>query len=111
MKYHIFFGLVAAELGLLAALHLHAGADAERRASERADRRTLVAALGLTDLALWTEARYTRHPSQADRFAAFQDFPGSIEHFPAGSIIGPPPSLRAPRLGGAPPAVQGERLP
>lgn len=111
MKYPIFFGLVAAELGLLAALHLHASADAERHARERADTGALVAALGLTDLAIWTEARYTRHPSQADRFAAFQDFPGSIEHFPAGSIIGPPAALRTPELGAAPLAIQGDPSP
>jgi hypothetical protein len=51
----------------------------------------LGATLGLTDLAIWTEARYTRHPSQADRFAAFQDLPGAFDHFPAGSIVAPPP--------------------
>jgi hypothetical protein len=50
--------------------------------------------LELTDLALWTEARYTRHPSQADRFAPFQDFPSSLEHFPAGSVVAPPDSWR-----------------
>ena len=46
--------------------------------------------LGLTDFAIWTEARYTRHPSQTDFFSAFQDFPGALEHFPAGAIIAPP---------------------
>jgi len=54
-------------------------------------KRQLVAQLSLTDLALCSEARYTRHPSQADLFSAFQDFPGSFEHFPTGSLI--PPSL------------------
>ncbi len=109
MKYHILFGLLAAELGLFAALHLHAGTDAERRTAELADTRALVAKLGLTDLALWTEARYTRHPSQADRFAAFQDFPAAIEHFPAGSIIAPPAALRMPALGDAPLLIDGDR--
>lgn len=52
----------------------------------------LTASLGLTDLAIWTEARYTRHPSQADRFSAFQDLPGAFDHFPAGSIVTPPPT-------------------
>jgi hypothetical protein len=51
--------------------------------------RRLGAALALTDFALWSEARYTRHPSQADLFTPFQDFPGAPEHFPAGSVIGP----------------------
>jgi hypothetical protein len=52
-------------------------------------KRELVGQLELTDFAIWTEARYTRHPSQADFFSAFQDFPSSFEHFPAGSIIAP----------------------
>lgn len=54
----------------------------------------LVKELELTDLALFTEARYTRHPSQADLFSAFQDHPAALEHFPAGSIVGPPEALR-----------------
>ncbi len=53
-------------------------------------KRGLVSELGLTDFAIWTEARYTRHPSQADFFSAFQEFPGSFEHFPAGAIMAPP---------------------
>ena len=55
------------------------------------DKRELVRALGLTDLALFSEARYTRHPSQADFFAAFQDLPGILEHFPSGSLVTPTP--------------------
>jgi hypothetical protein len=54
----------------------------------------LVHDLELTDLCLFTEARYTRHLSQADRYSAFQDHPFSLEHFPAGSIAGPPASQR-----------------
>jgi hypothetical protein len=54
-------------------------------------KRELVRQLGLTDLAIWSEARYTRHPSQADFFTAFQDYPGAFDHFPAGSIISPRP--------------------
>ncbi len=49
---------------------------------------------GLTDLCLFTEARYTRHPSQADLHTAFQDHPFSLEHFPSGSIITPPAGIR-----------------
>lgn len=51
--------------------------------------RQLAAELTLTDLAIWSEARYTRHPSQADLFTPFQDFPGAPEHFPAGSLVDP----------------------
>jgi hypothetical protein len=54
----------------------------------------VVASLELTDLSLFTEARYTRHPSQADLNSAFQDHPGALEHFPTGSIAGPPVALR-----------------
>lgn len=56
-------------------------------------KQNLVSQLGLTDFAIWTEARYTRHPSQADFFSAFQDFPGAMEHFPAGAVIAPPHQL------------------
>ena len=52
-------------------------------------KRQLVSHLGLTDFSILTEARYTRHPSQADFFSPFQDFPLSLEHFPAGSVIAP----------------------
>lgn len=53
----------------------------------------LVRELGLTDLALFTEARYTRHPTQTDLHSPFQDHPGAIEHFPSGSILPPPSGL------------------
>ncbi len=54
---------------------------------KRAD---MVRELGLTDLALFTEARYTRHISQSDLHSAFQDHPMSFEHFPSGSFYLPP---------------------
>jgi len=50
----------------------------------------LAGALELTDLSLFTEAGYTRHPSQSDLHSAFQDHPMSLEHFPSGSLISPP---------------------
>ena len=56
-------------------------------------KRELVARLQLTDLCLFTEARYTRHPSQADLHSAFMDHPFAFEHFPSGSLISPPPTL------------------
>ena len=58
----------------------------------------LVARLGLSDLALASEARYTRHPALADRHAPFPDHPMALEHFPTGSVLGPPPHLRKPRV-------------
>ncbi len=50
----------------------------------------ITSALKLTDISFSNDARYTRHPSQADIFSAFQDYPGSIEHFPSGSVTPPP---------------------
>ncbi len=42
--------------------------------------------LGLTDLCVATEARYTRHPAVSDPMAPFMDHPGAVEHFPTGSF-------------------------
>jgi hypothetical protein len=69
---------------------------ASRRAGRTATLETnaqLAARLGLTDLCLFTEARYTRHPSQADLHSAFQDHPLGLEHFPSGSLLPPPRNL------------------
>jgi hypothetical protein len=60
-----------------------------RRSTEITAMRVMAAQFGLTDLALFTEARYTRHPSQADLHSAFQDHPLAFEHFPSGSLIPP----------------------
>lgn len=58
-----------------------------------AQQQHLVSELGLSDLALLTEARYTRHPSMADLHTAFQDHPVSLDHFPTGSLVAPPAHL------------------
>jgi len=50
--------------------------------------------LGLTDLCLSTEARYTRHLSQSDWHAAFQTHPLALDHFPSGSVFAPPGTLK-----------------
>ncbi|MDW7774119.1 MAG: hypothetical protein SCH71_14630 [Desulfobulbaceae bacterium] len=52
------------------------------------------AGLGLTDLCVATEARYTRHPAVSDPVAPFMDHPGAFEHFPTGSFWAPPDNLR-----------------
>lgn len=49
--------------------------------------------LGLTDLCLSTEARYTRHPAVSDSVVPFMDHPGALEHFPTGSFWVPPRSV------------------
>lgn len=69
-----------------------------RRTADEAATAALAARLGLTDLAIFTEARYTRHPSQADLHSPFQDHPLALEHFPSGSLISPPPAPDHERL-------------
>ncbi len=52
--------------------------------------RGVTAALGLSDLALSTEARYTRHPVASDRVVMVMDHPGGIDRFPSTSFWAPP---------------------
>ena len=88
-KSDLYLAAVATSLVLLSLTVL----DASRRRTAAAPalerRAALVAGLDLTDLALFTEARYTRHPSQADLHSAFQDHPMALDHFPSGSLVPP----------------------
>jgi hypothetical protein len=100
----------AAFLGLvlfLAALGALVGLDAARRQAGTEARfaanRALAGWFALTDLCLFTDARYTRHPSLADRHSPFQDYPLALEHFPSGSLIPPPEHLAAAPRWDAPP--------
>ena len=93
-KSDAFLLFTAINVLILCLLYAHAlsrkGADIpllERKAA-------MVRNLQLTDLCLFTEARYTRHPSQADLQSPFQDHPLSLEHFPTGSIIRPPQAVK-----------------
>jgi hypothetical protein len=90
-RHRLFLLVTALELAVVVALVAHArGVAAALAATDLPAKRAVAARLGLTDLAIWTEARYTRHPSQTDLFSPFQDFPSSLEHFPAGSVVGVP---------------------
>ena len=84
-------------LGVLVLATLLTFADGRLRSHDASPRlaasAALVRELGLTDLALFTEARYTRHLSQADLHTAFQDHPLALEHFPSGSLFAPPAHL------------------
>jgi hypothetical protein len=77
------FGLTVAD-----AARLRGAAESSSAATA-----ALVEKLGLTDVALFTEARYTRHPSQADLHSAFQDHPAALEHFPTGALLPPPAGI------------------
>ena len=84
--------------GLLLLLLMLSAVDAGIRGNVHADRldlmRRQVAELELTDLNLFTEARYTRHLTQADLHTAFQDHPFAFEHFPSGSLVIPSAMLQ-----------------
>jgi hypothetical protein len=84
MLFYLFTGV-----GLVLTL-IDASLRHEQTLAQLQHRAKLVQELELTDLALFTEARYTRHPSQADLHSAFQDHPLALEHFPSGSLQLPP---------------------
>ncbi|RAU20322.1 hypothetical protein CU669_18935 [Paramagnetospirillum kuznetsovii] len=83
----------AALLGLFGASFVDAVMGLRQAQPGLAEKADMVERLGLTDLVLFTEARYTRHPSQADLHSAFQDHPFALDHFPTGSLL-PPPMLK-----------------
>jgi hypothetical protein len=93
-KSNWFFLFIFVGISMIGLAFVHAGIQADHDLSRLQQQVQLVEKYGLTDLALCTEARYTRHPSQADRHAPFQDHPVSLEHFPTGSVIGPVPHLK-----------------
>ena len=53
-------------------------------------RRQFQKAVGLPNLAITSAARYLRHYSIADLTTPFQDYPASLDHFPAGFAFAPP---------------------
>lgn len=71
----------------------HASLIREVDNRKMATMKKMVAKLGLSDLCLFTDARYTRHPVMADLNTPFQDHPMSMEHFPSGSLVTIPPHL------------------
>lgn len=73
-----------------ATLHVQAARPSLLRKAE------LVRKLALTDLCLFTDARYTRNPSMADFSSPFQDHPLAFDHFPSGTIVTPPPHVKSP---------------
>lgn len=81
--------LTLTAVGLLASLHGRQRAVVER--AGQAVRDNLTRELGLTDLCLATEARYTRHPAVTDDLVPFMDYPAALEHFPTGLFWAPLP--------------------
>ncbi len=93
-KSSMFFVSLVLQCLLLALMAIHAVTVRAAAAPGLAEKQALVRLCGLSDLCLFTEARYTRHPALADLHSAFQDGPFSFEHFPSGSLVDPPAHLR-----------------
>jgi hypothetical protein len=72
-------------------LHPRLGRIQAARARERGA--AMVRTLAVTDLCLFTETPYTRHPAVTDRHAPFRDHPMALERFPSGALMPPPPHL------------------
>jgi hypothetical protein len=74
-------------LAVFTGMYALLGASVSHKNSEQAaDLRVLqdaVGRFGLSDLALSTEARYTRHPAVSDSVVVAMDHPGAIDHFPS----------------------------
>jgi len=85
----LFFIYITSGIVLLSLLLVHASISESTRQVNLEEKAALVKILKLTDLCLFTEARYTRNLSQADLNTAFQDHPLSLEHFPSGSFTQP----------------------
>jgi len=96
-KSNLFLSGMAILLIVFCLMFVHA-AVVQRKADPVLKKRAeMVEDLEITDLCLFTEARYTRHPVMADVNTPFQDFPFSIEHYPTGSLVAPPEQLRPGR--------------
>lgn len=93
-KSSVFFSFCAILFALLGILFIHSAwkVKSSRPVMER--KSAMASYLQLTDLCLFTDARYTRHLSQADLHAPFQEHPVALDHFPSGSLVGPPAMLR-----------------
>jgi hypothetical protein len=92
-KSDIFMLYLLLNIIVLAILFFHAHFPAAAVSATLQENRTVVSNLRLTDICLFTDARYTRNPSIADPNSSFQDCPMSLDHFPSGSLMPPPPHL------------------
>ncbi len=95
-KSNVFFIFILVSTVLVGIMFVHAAVMQRIDLPALHEQRDIVGVLELSDLCIFTEARYTRHPSMADFNTPFQDYPMSFEHFPSGSMVTVPPHLAAP---------------
>lgn len=79
----------------LGALAMDAARLRDADGEGRALRAALASRVGLADLALSSDARWLRHPSQAEPAAAISDAPGALDVDPAGAWIAAPREVLA----------------
>jgi hypothetical protein len=89
-KSTLFLSYLALMAAMASAAFLHARARQHSDLPRLRRDAELVRRLELTDLCLFTEAQYTRHPAVTSLHTPFQDHPLSLEHFPSGALLGPP---------------------
>lgn len=89
----VFLASVLILMLLFCGMFVHAFLKQKKDREVLAGMQMMVGALHITDLCLFTDARYVRHLSQTDLHAPFQNHPGALEHFPSGSLILPPAVL------------------
>lgn len=99
------FALLAGSIlaALLAAIAAHAAYLRGLDQGAANARREAVRLVGAPDLVLSTNARWLRHPSQAEAGAAASDAPLAFDPDPAGALVGPPVRIlgtgaREPRI-------------
>jgi hypothetical protein len=93
-KSTLFLSYLGVFTGALILVFVHAGLERRGDSPLVRERTAMVERFGLTDLCIFTDARYTRNPAVADLSTPFQDHPMSMEHFPSASVIAPPALLR-----------------
>jgi hypothetical protein len=92
-KSTVFVSAIALMAVLLCFAFVHAHARQRSDMPRLLTNADMVRYFELTDLCLFTDAQYTRHPAVANRHTPFQDYPLSFEHFPSGALSGPPPRM------------------
>ena len=91
MRYSAWLAIVMALFGLWCGLEYQHFQKRLFQAEQQLKlRRQFQEAVGLPNLAITSAARYLRHYSLTDLTTPFQDYPASLDHFPAGFAFAPP---------------------
>ena len=99
-KSNVLLIYIAILSGLFVLMFIHAFLKQMTNQPLLLEKREMVKKLELTDLCLFTDARYTRHPSMADLNTPFQDYPMAFDYFPSGSLLTVPPHLKGKSVSG-----------